>query len=86
MGFEPTLNSAATDDGLCGCENCQSVRAARALYVGGPNCPALASLDADLQQVITAWEGLPEAIRRAILGLVTSQNICVLSASVYESV
>ena len=30
MGLEPTLNSAATDDGLCGCEKCQSAHAARA--------------------------------------------------------
>jgi hypothetical protein len=74
MGFEPTCNFDATDDGSCGCENCQSARAARALYVGGPNCPALALLDSDLQRVIAAWEGLPEAIRMAVMALVGVQK------------
>ena len=29
----------------------------------------LASTDADLQQLIAAWDGLPEALRRAILAM-----------------
>jgi hypothetical protein len=31
----------------------------------------VASLDADLQRVIAAWIGLPEAIKRAISALVS---------------
>jgi hypothetical protein len=45
------------------------------LYVGSPNRPALASFDTDLQQMIAAWDGLPEAIRRALLGLLEPQSI-----------
>jgi hypothetical protein len=52
----------------------QSARAAWALYVGSSNCPALALLDADLQRVIATWDGLPEAIRKALLALVDSQG------------
>jgi hypothetical protein len=74
MGFEPTCNSTATDDGLCRCEFCQGYRAARALYVGSPNCPGLASFDTDLQQVIATWDGLPDAIRKAVTALVGVQK------------
>jgi hypothetical protein len=31
-------------------------------------------LDADLQRVIAAWDGLPEAIRKALVALVGSQG------------
>jgi hypothetical protein len=41
-----------------------------ALQNDGSKCPDLASFDADLQRVISAWDGLPEAIRRAILALI----------------
>ena len=37
---------------------------------GGSDCPALASLDADLQRVGGAWDGLPTHIRKTILALV----------------
>jgi hypothetical protein len=35
----------------------------------------VASLDADLQQVIAAWDSLPEAARKAISLIVESQNV-----------
>jgi hypothetical protein len=74
MGFEPTRNFDVTDDGVCDCEFCQGYRAARALHVGSLNCPALASLDADLHHVIAAWGTLPEAIRRAVMALIGLHN------------
>jgi len=33
----------------------------------------MASLDADLQRVIAAWDALPAAIRRATLALIASR-------------
>jgi hypothetical protein len=74
MGFEPTLDFAATGECHCGCDNCQSVHAALALRRGSSNCPSLASLGVDLQRVIAAWGGLSKAIRKAVLALVESQE------------
>ena len=70
MGFEPTRNLDGTDDDVCGCEFCQGYRAARALYFGRSNCLDVASLDADLREVVAAWDGLPEALRRAVMALI----------------
>jgi hypothetical protein len=47
---------------------------APALQLKHANWLELASVDADLQRVILAWEGLPEAIRRATLALVDSES------------
>ena len=66
-GFEPVAEFAATADGDCLCDFCQGWRAANALQTGGCKSPDLASLDSDLRRVISAWDGLPDAIRRAIL-------------------
>ena len=70
VGVEPNLNSDATADGDCGCVNCPACCAANALQGGRSDCPALASLDADLQRVVGAWDGLPTHIRKTILALV----------------
>ena len=70
MGVEPNLNSDATADGDCGCVNCPACCAANALQGGRSDCPALASLDADLQRLVGAWDGLPTHIRKTILALV----------------
>jgi hypothetical protein len=70
VGVEPNLNSDATGDGDCVCDFWPGCRAANALQDGCSNCPALASLDADLQRVVGAWEGLPEHVRKTILALV----------------
>ena len=43
-------------------------------HVESSNFPALALLDTDLQQVIAAWDGLPEAIRKAVIALVEVQK------------
>jgi hypothetical protein len=48
----------------------RGVRAGRALHADCPRWLDLASLDADLQRVIAAWGGLPEAIRTAIADLI----------------
>ena len=69
-GVEPNLNSGATAAGDCGCVNCPGCCAANALQGGRSDCPALASLDADLQRVVGAWNGLPVHIRKTILALV----------------
>lgn len=73
-GIEPPLESDATDNEPCGCEFCNDPCAANALHSCGPNCPSLAAFDADLQLLIDGWQRLPDVIRRAILGLVRSQE------------
>jgi hypothetical protein len=72
-GIEPASCSNSSESPCCLCENCQDPCAARALQPGGPNCHFLSSLDADLQRVIAAWDGLPAAIRQATLALIGSQ-------------
>jgi hypothetical protein len=71
-GFEPASCSKSTVNCHCGCVICEDRCAARALHSGGLNCHFLTSVDADLQRVIAAWDGLPEAIRRATLALIGS--------------
>jgi hypothetical protein len=66
--FDATNNTASSSDG------CPECGAARALHSGGPDCHLLSSLDADLQSVIAAWDGLPTAIRRATLALIGSRQ------------
>jgi hypothetical protein len=70
VGVEPNLNSDATADGDCSCVNCPKCGAANALQDGHFDCPALASLDTDLQRVVGAWDGLPAHMRKTILALV----------------
>lgn len=73
-GIEPPLESDATNNQSSGCELWSKPGAANALHSCGPNCRSLTTFDADLQSVIVAWGSLPEAIRRAITGLVRSQE------------
>jgi len=73
-GFEPVGDFDGSDNSDCGCDFCQGYRAARALHSGRSNCLDVASPDTDLQQVIGAWDGLPEAIRKAIMVLVGVQK------------
>jgi hypothetical protein len=70
VGVEPNLNSDVIADNDCGCVNCPACCAANALQDGHIDCPALASLDADLQRVVGAWDGLPAHMRKTILALV----------------
>jgi hypothetical protein len=63
-GIEPGADFDGTTDGLCDCENCQQCRAANALHLECFKGHFLASLDADLQQVIDVWERLPTEMRK----------------------
>lgn len=74
MGLEPTASRGATGNGSCGCVICLECRAALALQTGHPDRLALASFDGDLQRVIGAWDRLPNAIQKAVLALVGSQD------------
>ncbi len=65
VGVEPANDQAATADGECPC-----CGAARALQGWRAGCPALASLDADLQRLPAAWDGPPLRIRKTMLTLV----------------
>jgi hypothetical protein len=69
-GIEPANDFAVSLNADCVCDFCQGWRAANALQTGGFNCHIVAPDDADLQRVISAWHGLPEAIRRAVLALI----------------
>jgi hypothetical protein len=74
MGFEPTCDSAANDDVPCACEKCRQARAALALHSGCFKWLESALNDADLRRVVAAWDGMPEAIRRALVALIGSQK------------
>ena len=71
-GFEAADKIVVTDDCDCPCDFCQGCALANALQTDGSNCLDLASLDADLQCVISAWDGLPEVVRRIVLTLVST--------------
>lgn len=68
-GIEPAENSDATTYSICTCEKCQERRAANALHLERLKSQLLASFDTDLQRVISQWNELPKAIRRAICAL-----------------
>jgi hypothetical protein len=71
-GIEPNGDFDATGNLPCGCVICEECRAARALRFARSNWPDLASLDVDLQSVHAVWDGLPVAIRNAVLALIRS--------------
>jgi hypothetical protein len=68
-GLEPLSDFDARETAASTSARCQECGAARALHSGGPECHFLSSLDADLQRVIAAWDGLPAAMRRAMIAL-----------------
>jgi hypothetical protein len=65
-GIEPSADIVATENSICDCENCQQCRAANALHFECFKGQFLASLDPDLQRVISNWTTLPGSMRRAI--------------------
>jgi hypothetical protein len=73
-GIEPSFDIDATISDVCDCGNCQQCRAANALHLECFKSRYLASLDADLQQVVTAWPHLPDAMRRAIAALLNADR------------
>jgi len=54
----------------CGCVICEECRAALALQNWRPQWLEVAFVDADLQRVVEAWDGLPRSIKAAIAALV----------------
>jgi hypothetical protein len=72
MGIEPSGDSDATAILPCGCVVCRECRAARALQNGRSGCLDLSTIDAELQAVIAAWDGLPAAIKKAVAALIGS--------------
>jgi hypothetical protein len=73
-GFEPYAENDSNECSICGYANCEMGRAANALHSGRLKWLESALIDANLQRVITTWDTLPEAIRRAILALIGSQK------------
>jgi hypothetical protein len=70
MGLEPLAGSDVTDDPRCICENCEQLRAANALHFECFKSRFLASLDAELQNVILSWPPLPDGVKSAIEALI----------------
>ena len=68
-GIEPAEKIDATDSAASGSENPPPPRAANALHSSDTNCLDLSSLDADLQEVIAAWNEIPFNVQQAILML-----------------
>jgi hypothetical protein len=65
--LKPESSFDGSDNGHCDCDFCLGWRAARALQNGYANCRNVVSLGPDLQRLIAAWDGLPEAIRKAAI-------------------
>ena len=77
MGFEPTCNSAANVNNVaCACDKVPKTPAAciAACRLDASKWLESALNDIDLQHLIAAWDGLPDAIRRAVMALIESQE------------
>ena len=72
-GIEPASDFAVSPNGDCLCDFCEGWRAALALQNDGSSWLDLTQLDADLQRMISAWDMLPDAIKRAIFATVATQ-------------
>ena len=72
--FEPAANSEVNDNTCCIYVNCQEGCVSNALHPEFLRCLDVALRDADLQNMIAAWERLPDGIRKAILALIGSQQ------------
>jgi hypothetical protein len=71
-GNRTRLRFGATIDSAFDCEMCQQCRAAYALHFECFKGHFLASLDADLQRVISAWKSLDDESRWAIMNSLDS--------------
>jgi hypothetical protein len=69
-GIEPPSTNDGTDLGQKSCELCQGCCAAPALHFEGTQRQLLASIDPDLQTVMSGWNRLPDAVRAAITMLI----------------
>jgi hypothetical protein len=68
-GIEPVSADDAADSAISGCDNQAESCAALALQLSDFNCLSLASIDANLREVVLAWSALPVTVRQAILVL-----------------
>jgi hypothetical protein len=68
-GIEPASDFDATGQLPCGRVICEECRAANALQGPCSDCHWMAFLDADLQRIVAAWNGLPAAIKAAFVVL-----------------
>ena len=69
-GIEPASENDATDSIACSCENQPTPRAANVLHCSDSNCLIMASIDADLRNIVLAWNGIPENVRQAVVLLI----------------
>jgi hypothetical protein len=74
LGLEPKAGILGTDDATYGCVVCQKCGAALALQTGRSHWPDLASIDADLQALVSDWQTLPDAIRQGMTALVQASS------------
>ena len=73
-GIEPVADLDATDEDITVSEISNRSGAANALHGSDAKCHRVSPVDADLQNVIDAWDTLPAAIKAAILAIVASQE------------
>src|SRR5262249_16458199 len=66
VGIDSSADFATSNPIVCDRENGQQRRAACALHFESIRSHLLASLDAELKQVISGWEQLDETMRHAI--------------------
>jgi hypothetical protein len=73
-GIEPAKEIAGTDAAISTSDNRETQGAANALHFCSLCQHNCSRGDNELQEIVTAWNGLPTLIRSAILGLVRSQR------------
>jgi hypothetical protein len=73
-GIEPASSSDVTNNSKISCDNTTDHRAAPALHFGDNASQDVSPSDPALQAVIEAWPRLPTPLRKAILGIVRSQE------------
>lgn len=73
-GIEPGTNIDATRVAESDYAICPECGAAYALHGSGSNLHELSPLDADLQEVISAWDTLSMELRKALWAIVASQQ------------
>ncbi len=73
-GIEPASNVYGKTERACDCANCEECLAASALHSGRPNWLDLSAIDADLLNVVLAWEKISNPICNAIVTLAQSSR------------
>jgi hypothetical protein len=73
-GIEPASEIDVTSSAASGCEKQETPSAANALHCSDSKCLDLASIDADLREVLLAWSALPKSVRQVIVLLAKSSR------------